>query len=322
MWNGIQMAEAFYEECGKPMLEREFKPYIDRIAVGLAGQGSECFGYDDLASRDHDYGPGFCLWIPEALKEEIGDELQEAYNNLPVREFILNHRIDMGMAPDESLMTGARDHRVGVHSIEEFYYEHTGITHAPETIGDWMNTETMFLAEAVNGKVFTDPLGVFSHIRSVWEGFYPEDILKKKVAANCGMAGKTGQFNYERCMRRGDIGAAYFCVSEFIHKVSGALYLLNNRYMPYYKWISRGMDDFTVGKEAVGMIRELSQINESEWRLKLDLIEKIATVVKDELIRRRWSKGYSNYLLDHGRNVMKTINDSDLASMNIFVGED
>ncbi|MCR5484711.1 MAG: DUF4037 domain-containing protein [Clostridiales bacterium] len=322
MWNGLKISEMFFEEYGMPMLTERFEPYLGEIAAGLVGQGSECFGYDDRISRDHDFAPGFCLWIPETLRGEIGDELQKAYDSLPADKFILRHRIDVGMAPDESFMTGARKERIGVHSIEEFYFERTGMTGAPETAEDWLKTPQMYLSEAVNGKVFYDPSGKFSAIRSVWQGHYPENILKKKLAADCGMAGKTGQFNYERCLRRGDTDAAYYCVTEFIRKATAALFLLNRKYMPYYKWIGRAMADFEKGKDAVPLLSRLSQLPESEKLQKTDLIEKISAVIIKEIRDLGWSDSYSDYLLDQGKAIMKTITDSEIASWNVFVGED
>ena len=322
MWNGLKISETFFEEYGLPMLEKNFPEYKDNIAAGLVGQTSECFGYDDYISRDHDYEPGFCLWLPEELKKEIGDELQKAYDALPVEQFILNHRANVGMAEPSRIMTGARSHRVGVHSIEEFYYEHTGMTSAPVTTQDWLATPQMHLAEAVNGKVFRDPSGEFSFIRNVWEGYYPENVLKKKVAADLAMAGKTGQFNYDRSIKRGDIGAAYYCVTEFIYKISAALFLLNGRYMPYYKWRFRAMKDFTTLKCAVEPLMKLTQLSEEVSSDKINLIEDISGMVIKELVGRGWSSGHSDYLLDNAKLVMKTINNSEIASWNVFVGED
>ena len=322
MWNGLQMAQAFYEECGKPMLESRFKEYVNEIAVGLVGQGSECFGYDDRISRDHDYAPGFCLWLSEDLREKIGDELQQAYDSLDIDGFIVRHRLDAAMAPGESEMTGAREHRVGVFSIEQFYYEHTGLTGKPQSTDDWLKTPMYYLAEAVNGKVFADPKGRFTEIRKCWEDFYPEDILKKKVAADLAMAGKTGQFNYERSLRRGDEQAAYGCVTEFIYKISAALFLLNRRYMPYYKWRGRAMKELEICSQAVPLIFELQQLPEKENIHKTYLIEKISSIVIEEIRNRGWSEGYSDYLLDQARIIMKHIDDPEIASWNIFVGED
>ena len=85
----------------------------------------------------------------ETLPEFTLGNLQKAYDDLPVRDFILNHRADVGMAEPSRIMTGARAHRVGVHSIEEFYYEHTGMTHAPVTTEDWLATPQMHLALSV-----------------------------------------------------------------------------------------------------------------------------------------------------------------------------
>ena len=58
---GLELSRKYYEEYGRPMLQEKYPEYVPRIAAGLAGEGSECLGYDDEFSSDHDYGPGFCL---------------------------------------------------------------------------------------------------------------------------------------------------------------------------------------------------------------------------------------------------------------------
>ena len=41
---GLELAERFYEACGKEMLAEQFPEALPHIAVGLVGQGSECMG--------------------------------------------------------------------------------------------------------------------------------------------------------------------------------------------------------------------------------------------------------------------------------------
>ena len=60
---GLELSRLFYEELVKPMLEQKFAAYVPRIAAGLVGEGSQCFGYDDEISRDHDWGASICLWL-------------------------------------------------------------------------------------------------------------------------------------------------------------------------------------------------------------------------------------------------------------------
>ena len=66
--NGLELSRAFFEECGRPMLEAQFPDLMPYLAAGLFGSGSECFGYDDDVSRDHDFEPGFCLFLPEGFR--------------------------------------------------------------------------------------------------------------------------------------------------------------------------------------------------------------------------------------------------------------
>ena len=60
---GLELSKKYYLEFGKPMLERTFADPLPHIAVGLVGSGSECLGFDDEISTDHDFEPGFCIFI-------------------------------------------------------------------------------------------------------------------------------------------------------------------------------------------------------------------------------------------------------------------
>ena len=86
---GLEFARAYYEECGKSMLTDEFAEWMPHLAVGLVGSGSECFGYDDEISRDHDFEPGFIIFLPgeEVVDEQTAFRLQRAYSHLP-QEFM------------------------------------------------------------------------------------------------------------------------------------------------------------------------------------------------------------------------------------------
>ena len=60
---GLELSELFYREQVQLVLEQKFAAVVPRIAVGLVGEGSQCFGYDDEISRDHDWGAAVCLWL-------------------------------------------------------------------------------------------------------------------------------------------------------------------------------------------------------------------------------------------------------------------
>lgn len=85
---GLELSRGYYEEYGKPMLERDFPELLPYLAVGFTGSGSEHYGYDDETSRDHDFEPGFCIFLPG---EDVVDRrkaflLERAYAKLP-REY-------------------------------------------------------------------------------------------------------------------------------------------------------------------------------------------------------------------------------------------
>ena len=73
---GAELCRRYFEAFGRPMLRRNFPEYLDKIACGLAGEGSECLGFDDELSADHDFGPSFVIWVDDETFEKIGAKLQ------------------------------------------------------------------------------------------------------------------------------------------------------------------------------------------------------------------------------------------------------
>ena len=68
---GLELAKKYYLICAKEILEKDFSDIFDYLAIALIGSGSECYGFDDELSKDHDFEPGFCIFLPE---KEIVDE--------------------------------------------------------------------------------------------------------------------------------------------------------------------------------------------------------------------------------------------------------
>jgi len=221
-----------YEEKGREMIHRLFPEYEARIAVGLSGRGSQCFGYDDELSADHDYTLGFSLWLTEEDEKDIGIELRRAY-----RELIPEAR------SQHSAMGGDG---MGVMTIGEFYLPYTGSRGAPEDVLQWLYLPSHALAEATNGQVWRDDLGRFSSIRETLTCGMPEDVRIKKLAAAALIMAQSGQYNYSRCLRRGEQGAAMLAMGEFVRAASSVIFLLNRRHMPYYKWCFRAMGELPI----------------------------------------------------------------------------
>ena len=102
------------------MLKQEFPHLIDKLAIGLCGSGSEAFGFDDELSHDHDFEPGFCIFIPDSEKIiSRRDEflLERAYAKLP-NEFL-------GFSRQRLSAVGGNRH--GVKRMGNFFEEKIGV---------------------------------------------------------------------------------------------------------------------------------------------------------------------------------------------------
>ena len=80
---GLELSERYFYEVALPVLEKEWCDKLMRMCFGLVGEGSDCFGFDDEISQDHDWGPGFCIWLTALDCQSFGAELTTLYNSLP-----------------------------------------------------------------------------------------------------------------------------------------------------------------------------------------------------------------------------------------------
>jgi hypothetical protein len=300
---GLDLAEAYFQEIGAPMIAERFPEYTDRIAAGLVGPGSECFGFDDELSRDHDWGPGFCLWLTRDYHEAIGRSLQEAYEKLP--------GTFRGFGP--RLASPGEEGRTGVCEVSSFYRNYTGLDHIPQNLREWLALPEQSLAVCTNGRVFHDPSGVFSRWRETLEGFYPRDVRLKKIASRCATIAQAGQYNFERSLKRGEHFAAHYAVTKFCADAISLVFLLNRRYVPFYKWMHRALRDLPLlGSRIHGMVERLAL--ERDDRAKGPMIEEMCALLVDVLRREGLSDSQSDFLLDHAHSVHSRIDDPELGA--------
>lgn len=302
---GLMLSRRYYEEYGIPML-RSFPSYEKRIAVGLAGEGSECLGFDDEYSRDHDWGPGFCMWLTDGDYREIGDSLQNAYEKLP--------KAFHGEGPRNQSDGGAG--RVGVLRISDFYRRYTGLDRAPASLKEWGAIPESYLATAVNGEVFRDDLSAFSDIRNQLLAYYPEDVRLKKIAARGAIMAQGGQYNFPRCLKRGENVAAAMAVSEFTEAACSMVYLLNKRYMPFYKWAHHGIKSLPLLSCVYLKLEALYASVQGEE--KQIWVEDISRDVINELKAQSLTDCSSDFLLDHCADILSRIKSGTIEVRDIM----
>ena len=310
---GLELSRAYFESCGRPMLETQFPQLLPKLAVGLFGSGSECFGFDDEVSRDHDFEPGFCIFLPgeDRVDRRSAFLLERAYAKLP-KEF-------MGFRREILLPVGGA--RRGVLRTGEFFAAMVGDADGQLTTVQWLTIPEEALAEAVNGEVFFDNLGEVSRIRASLSGF-PEDIRRKRLAGQLLLMGQAGQYNYNRCLRHGETAAAQLAAHEFVKSALSAAFLLNRRYQPYYKWSFRALRALPkLGNLAEALEQLISTPNGPEdIPIKKRIIEDTALAVAALLREEGLSAVPDGELEAHAYAVNDRIRDGELRNMHILAG--
>jgi hypothetical protein len=166
--------------------------------------------------------------------------------------------------------------------------------------------------------------------------FYPEDIRLKKLAARLGRMGQAGQYNFPRSVKRGEYVAALHAVAEFSQNAESAVYLLNRRNKPFYKWAHRGMRDLPQVSEAYELLKQLGGLMVGDGACEEnrltepdaigrptqieEAIEAISVSIIRELKAQNLTEAGGDFLLPHAESVKNHIEHSALRSLHLFSG--
>ena len=305
---GLALCEAYFYDVCYPMLQKEFAKELPRMAAGLVGEGSECYGFDDQISRDHDFGPSFQIFIPKEDMDVYGGRLKEKLAALPdtYGPFEARNACELG------------EGRTGLLAIEDFYDKFLSIHEVPKTNRLWLAMNDNSLSTATNGKVFFDNLGVFTQIREGLLKHYPDDVRIKRLAYECTQIAQSGQYNFPRSLQRGQYVAASLALNEFLHHYMSFVYLINRVYKPYYKWEHEGLKKLPIfGQMAHRELGKLVLIPlEEKASYAVFVVESLCKKAIQLLVREKLTDCKSDFLLDHAGFVLSHAEDEAIRFSN------
>lgn len=276
------------------------------LCFGLVGSGSECYGFDDDISIDHDFEPAFCIFVPKDMDRKDQFRIERAYAKLP-KEFNGFKRsiIDNG--------------RHGLITIEDFYNSKISNLDIDNISTKWFNIPEYYLSEATNGEVYKDNLGIFSSIRDKIK-YYPEDIRLKKIASNLIMMKQSGIYNYQRCLDHVEEGAAQLAIYEYVKACINVIFLLNKVYMPYYKWQFRYLKQLPILSDLANVLEYLISIDNSNdnRNSKKEMIEDINNMIIDEIKNQNLSKEFCSDLENNAFSINDKIENEEIRNLDIL----
>ena len=309
--NGLELSRAFYESYGAPLLHEQFPEQEGLVAVGLLGSGSECLGFDDEVSQDHDFEPGFCLLLPgeDVIDRRTAFLLERAYAKLP--------KAFMGFKRSAVAPVGGARH--GVLRTADFFTEKVGAPDGILTMDQWLKLPQQALLEATAGEIFRDDFGEVTTIRTALTAM-PEDVRRKRLAGHLLVMAQAGQYNYLRCLKHGEPAAGQLAVNEFVKSCIEVVFLLNKAYAPYYKWSFRALrrlPRLSLTAETLEYLLTTGN-DQSLAESKYDMIESTASDIIDELQTQGLTKAICGDLEKHAYSVNDGIEDGDVRNLNIF----
>lgn len=266
--SGLQLSQAFYEQVVWPLLSDEGFSDLAHSA-GLLDSGSEVFGFDDLRSTDHHWGPRLLVFLNDADHAEHATGFKSVLGEkLPV-EF-MGYSTNFG-EPDEHgvqllhpIAEGPINHRVQFLTVSSFFRQWLAKcdpTSQRISLEQWRTFPQQALFAIRNGKLFHDDLDVESIRKQLW--FYPKSLWLErlihewsKIEEEQAFVGRTSEVNDE-------IGARLI-TARLLTSLMNITFLLEKEYYPYGKWFGTAFSRLESAGQLAPFI--MGALNATDWR--------------------------------------------------------
>jgi hypothetical protein len=151
----VSVSRQFFAEILLPILRRDFPAETAATAFGVFGYGSEVMGMDDEYSSDHHWGIRINAVMPDALYQGRGRTIAQAV--LPhMPESYQGYDVRAGFSGGTGL---------SITGLESYLKTTIGIDHAPVSYADWLGAPEEDIIHIVNGELWLDETGRFTHVR-------------------------------------------------------------------------------------------------------------------------------------------------------------
>jgi len=239
---GAELARQFHADVVGPLLARAI-PGL-RYAAGRLGSGSDVLGFDDVMSRDHDWGCRLTLLVDEPdhdvvprVSQLLERELPDSYRGYPVR---------FPLTWDRS-----PSHNVEVATVARFATGRLGIDPtAGLSVLDWLILTGQSVLEVTAGPVFTDWTAGLARVRAALR-WYPPDVERYVLAAGWQRISQELPF-VGRIAGHGDEPGSRLLSARLAGDLMWLAFALCRQWPPYPKWRGRAFRALPIAAELAG----------------------------------------------------------------------
>ena len=270
----VSISHQFFAEILLPILRRDFAAETAQTAFGVFGYGSEVMGMDDAYSSDHHWGIRINAVMPDVLYQDRGRTMAQAV--LPhMPETYHGYDVRAGFSGGTGL---------SITGLESYLKTTIGIDHAPASYGDWLGAPEEDIIHIVNGELWLDETGRFTHVRQVLQDYYPEPVRLRRIAHWCRYFSGMGSYALKRAILRDNEYYATIVFSRAVRWAVQLAFMLERQYYPYDKWTHAFFQRLPRLYAPLGPLVDEAVRLSTPWARKLELLNRMADVIDHFLV--------------------------------------